>query len=58
MKFYVLNEEQREALLSALELEKHKRSPFLKPEDEEREKQIRNEVHRCFHYHVCKALDS
>lgn len=58
MKHYVLTEEQREALLKVLELEKHKRSQFLKPEDEEQEKRIRDEVHRSFHYHVCRALES
>jgi hypothetical protein len=56
MRVYVLTEEQRNALLQELELEKFKKSQFVT--EHTTEEQLLEIVHRKFHCIVCRALEA
>lgn len=59
MKYYVLTEEQRTALLKSLELEKFRENDhFIQHAiDNKDPKALLAAVHRKFHHCVCSALD-
>ena len=58
MKAYIITEEEKQALLKDLELEKlHKPDQFAAtPEEQEMQKRVAEHMHRCFHVIVCKHL--
>ena len=58
MKAYIITEEQKEALLKSLELERLNTPDQFAITDEQRQIQKRavESIHRRFHYEVCKLL--
>jgi len=58
-RVYIVTEEEKQALLKALELEKFKTPDQFALTDEQRKAQrdAVESVHRRFHYLVCKALE-
>ncbi len=58
MKQYVLTEEQFQSLLKELELEKfHTPSQFaITDEQRKAQRDAVNDIHRRFHYLVCRAI--
>lgn len=57
MRAYIITEEQKQALLNELALEKFQESQFIKPEMSEQERHMRETVHRAFHCIVCRHLE-
>ena len=58
MRVYIITEEQKEALLNELRLEKFQTPDqfALTPEQKQAQLDAVENLHRRFHYHVCKLL--